>query len=624
VSGPGSGPDLVVRSAGGAGRWPLRLGNGRTRRWPLAGLATAAVLAVALLGVAVWVARPPPVSAAEIVRKAQAAAADAAASGIRGFERVEETVTTTDWGLSPSQRAQGVSGVSRSVRHVWFRAPDQWRQELRFTELPGQGPDPAPRVTVADGRTVWYYDGPHNALQISLGQFGGIGQGDYGLYGAGSLDAALRRAGECYRPRLTGEERVAGRPAYVVSMGPTTCPSAAAAEMNGPLTLWLDEETFFVLKAVLRDTADARVVQTRQVTSIRYNPDLPDALFTFTPPPGATVLDNRPRPAPTAAEFDQQLAALARQADFPLFVPRGVPGGLVPREPRLDGQVGLRLEYVPPEEAATDAPAQRRGLSIVQRPATAAALADATEKAEPVSIPAGKAWLRRGGPNASSAAVVLRDGTLVWVGSLGLAADELVRVAASLEPVPGGHAPLPEPTRPALADIRRRVSMPVFVPTWLPEPLTPEPPVAGEGQEASVRITYHAPDGSIALRVLNGPAGCCLDDDPRKGGQAVALPNGLTAHFLNMQPEYGGPILWWEQEGAYVALSGPRRTRDELVKIATSVSKTADLGLTESVDVRPTATPIPPPPFALLRPGRSEGSSSSVRTGKILRPAASG
>ncbi|HEV8635996.1 MAG TPA: hypothetical protein VG370_17365, partial [Chloroflexota bacterium] len=112
--------------------------------------------------------------------------------------------------------------------------------------------------------------------------------------------------------------------------------------------------------------------------------------------------------------------------------------------------------------------------------------------------------------------------------------------------------------------------------------------------------------------------------DPRKGGQAVALPNGLTAHFLNMQPEYGGPILWWEQEGAYVALSGPRRTRDELVKIATSVSKTADLGLTESVDVRPTATPIPPPPFALLRPGRSEGSSSSVRTGKILRPAASG
>ena len=85
-------------------------------------------------------------------------------------------------------------------------------------------------------------------------------------------------------------------------MGPTSCPSAAAADGNGPLTLWLDEETFFVLKTDLRDTADTREIRTTQVTSIRYNPELADALFTFAAPPGASVLDNRPKPPPAGGD----------------------------------------------------------------------------------------------------------------------------------------------------------------------------------------------------------------------------------------------------------------------------------------------------------------------------------
>ena len=40
--------------------------------------------------------------------------------------------------------------------------------------------------------------------------------------------------------------------------------------------------------------------------------------------------------------------------------------------------------------------------------------------------------------------------------------------------------------------------------------------------------------GSIALEVLNGPAGYCLDADPRKHRQAAALPSafGVPAVFL--------------------------------------------------------------------------------------------
>ena len=400
--------------------------------------AAATALVVVLVGFALWFGRREPVSAEEIMTKAQAAAADAASSGIRSFEMVEETVGSTQWGISLSQREEGIFGRTRSIRHAWFRAPDHWRYELQFSELPGQGPDPAPRVTAADGHTIWSYDPRGNALQISLGQLGGTGKkGDYGLYGAGSLDAALRGAGDCYRPSVVGQEEVAGRQAYVLSMGPTTCPSAAAADMNGPVTLWLDKQTFFVLKTVLRNTADTQVMQTRQVTSIRYNPELSDALFAFIPPPGARVLDNRPQPAPTAAEFEQRLGALAQQADFPLFAPRDLPAGLAPRLPRADDVGGRRIqiEYAPPETARTDASAERNRLSFIQRRATHASVIESTQNAEPVPGAVSKMWLRRGGSNVSSVVMVLRDGTLASVASLGLAPEQLVKIAASLEPV---------------------------------------------------------------------------------------------------------------------------------------------------------------------------------------------
>src|SRR5439155_24124830 len=113
-----------------------------------------------------------------------------------------------------------------------------------------------------------------------------------------------------------------------------------------------------------------------------------------------------------------------------------------------------------PQRPRPDAPAQQRGFTIIERRATFAEVATATERAELVATTVGKMWLRRGGPNASSAAIALRDGTFVSVASLGLAPDELVKVAGSLDPAPGGHAPMAEPTAPALEDIRPRFATP--------------------------------------------------------------------------------------------------------------------------------------------------------------------
>ena len=106
----------------------------------------------------------------------------------------------------------------------------------------------------------------------------------------------------------------------------------------------------------------------------------------------------------------------------------------------------------------------------------------------------------------------------------------------------------------------------------MPHGLTPQAPTLGP-----FALTYRAPDGTIALRLLEGPVGCCIDQDPRKVGQIVRLPHGIAAHFLANPAQYGGPVLWWHQEGAFIALSGPHLTLHDEATIAASMSRTADL-----------------------------------------------
>jgi outer membrane lipoprotein-sorting protein len=260
-------------------------------RWPLTGVA-AAVLVVAVVSVALWSARPDPVSAQEVLLRAQATAENLAGSGVRSFELTQVLVAD---GTLPS----GAHGQTRSETHVWHEAPNRWRFEMLFTALPDQSADPAPRVTVADGQKIWSYDPRRRELQISPGTLlGGKGKGGIAPFGGGDLNTLLQQARTCGSPRMVGEEPIAGRPAYKISLGPSTCPSAADALMNGPETIWVDKETYVVLKRMVQDPTNQRVVYTNEVTSIRYNLALADTTFQFSPPPGTTVHDNRLQPAP--------------------------------------------------------------------------------------------------------------------------------------------------------------------------------------------------------------------------------------------------------------------------------------------------------------------------------------
>jgi hypothetical protein len=246
--------------------------------------------------------RPQPVDAKQILDRVWSVASDLQTNGIRSFEMISETTTMADVPNGIAGTA-GQRGEIRSQLNTWFQETNHWRYEIRFLELPDREPNPRPSVTVADGKVVWSYDSEQNFLQIYDGVFGGAGKGGGpGLYGMmnGGVEAVLESASQCYDPSLVGEgEIIAGRKTYKIFLGPSKCPSVSAAAFNGPQTLWIDQKTFFILRREIRDLRNEHVIYTMTVTSIHYNLEIDPGIFTFTPPEGATIFDDRANAAET-------------------------------------------------------------------------------------------------------------------------------------------------------------------------------------------------------------------------------------------------------------------------------------------------------------------------------------
>lgn len=586
------------------------------RRWSLAGIAAAAVavLAVATFFVA---SRPESVSAEEIVRRAQEAIDSPIAAGIKSFVSVERTASRPG---NPRMNAYaGYTGDEeiRSETKRWYEAPNRWRMEGSGTTVDAHGnelPDLGwSWISVSDGKDVRRYDARTGIVTVRALGVSTSGKTDsYGgesTLGQGTVDPlkALQVSNPNVRPMLQGDETVAGRKAYVLAFPPETR-SASAPEMNGPRTVWVDKESYFVLKIIQYGGTDGTLLSTMEVTGIEYNTAIDPALFRFTPPAGAKVDDQRPKPAPTKGQFQQQMGELAKQVDFPVFLPNQVPNGLVPRQPRMDGSLGLHLEYLPPAEADKDGfPTMR----VIEQRATYDLVSRWTWGAESTTIGTAKGWLRRGfrnvdGTGGDSAALVLRDGTLVSVSSFTLSPEDLVQVAASLEPVPGGHAPLPNPTAPSLEEIRRQASFKLFLPEYIPAGLKPEPPVPGQQQGSdrvdALNVTYHSADGAVALQLVEGPprdpSGMAK---PMLTAPEVAIKGAITGRLYDA-PNVQVRLLWWMQDGTYLSLETRVLPKEELLRVAASMSPTAELGQVEPPAPRPTPTPVPAPKFTVLRP----------------------
>ncbi len=394
--------------------------------WSFVGISAALLAAIVAIGL--WVTQPAPVDASMVLNKARDAANNFSAVGVNTFEMTTESEQAI---LGDPQ--QPITGMSFSTSKIYYGSPLRWRVETTDETLN------TPRTTninVQDGATNWTYDAFNNLVLADVPSQVGLP-----LPNVGSLELLNQDVSQCWTPRVLGEESIAGRAAYMIDLGNNKCRSAAlAAFHNARRKLWVDKETFFVLRDEIKTQDGAQNLDTYVVREIRYNIPLDDTLFQFTPPQGSKLNDMRPKPAPNAQEFLQQLQQLEKQSDVKLYTPRAIPNGLVPRTPRYDPLDNtVKLEYVPLADASTNTFADLSGITILETQATDEKIEMWTQGSEPSGISRYRTWTRKGdyNPNtnegSNSAVYLVIDDTFVVVSSYIVSVDDLLKTALSLE-----------------------------------------------------------------------------------------------------------------------------------------------------------------------------------------------
>ncbi|MGH7480595.1 MAG: LolA family protein, partial [Longimicrobiales bacterium] len=161
-------------------------------------------------------------------------------------------------------------GKETTTRGTLFqRRPDRFL--LRFSEPEGD-------IIVSDGRSIWVYYPSIDPEQVV--------RADASPGGAGAIDLQAQFVGdpvERFRAERHPSERVAGREAYVVTLTPRR---PAGYES---LKVWIDARDHLVRRFVIRERSG--LVRRFELRALELNPALPDRLFEFEPPPGATIVE---------------------------------------------------------------------------------------------------------------------------------------------------------------------------------------------------------------------------------------------------------------------------------------------------------------------------------------------
>ncbi|MFZ3070565.1 MAG: outer membrane lipoprotein-sorting protein [Anaerolineaceae bacterium] len=304
--------------------------------WQRAALLAAVVLMAVGIGVIVS-SRTSPVNAQQILEKTLAVTNLPSASGVQSLALIE-----TGNAVPANTRLDALSNLNGDERIIsetkwWYAAPKEWRVEYQQTILAADGSEISSdtSLAVSDGVDIWHYDPEQNTVIVNKYSENIGGKGAVALFGqnAQSLSDLLQQAATCYDPKISGRESVAGREAYVIDLGPSKCPSASSPEMNGRLVLWVDKETYFVLKQEQYNQEGSQVLLTSEVTQVQYNAPLDPGLFSFTPPAGAHLIDNRVQSTATATadssesveQTPSQNQSQATGANFEPLLPTWLP-----------------------------------------------------------------------------------------------------------------------------------------------------------------------------------------------------------------------------------------------------------------------------------------------------------
>lgn len=399
-----------------------RRSRGRHQRRLLAWrwMSVAAVLTLVILGTALWVTQPDETSAREIVEQANSPSL----STIQSFVMTETRTLTFD-------------GIERHAQaRRWYESPHRWRAETEEIVITPTGTRTLHYGTVGDGESVWRWNDDSAQVQEFVSDqwdlVGAILFGD----GRSGLDSALQASNECVDPERLDDDIVAGHAAFVIDLGPSLCPSASAPETNGRRMIWVDKETFFILKEMQYDGRpghEGELLSTAEVTSIQYNVPIMPRVFTFTPDmpvEDRSKPEKRPQPAPTAtaANQDQSLVELREQAEYPIFAPTYLPEGAT-----FESVTNISESPDKPMLLITYRVSGGSEITVLNGPPGCCL---SYKEGHPIMLPNGILAHFISGQPASGTGILRweQDGTYISIGNLelDLSQDELLRIAVSM------------------------------------------------------------------------------------------------------------------------------------------------------------------------------------------------
>lgn len=137
--------------------------------------------------------------------------------------------------------------------------------------------DPEGDLVVADGESLWIYYPSTDEKQVFRSALDAVGR-RFDFY-----QEFLADPGEKYEPTYVSRESAASGTLHVIGIVPTQPTSYDRAQ------LWIDDASGLIHRVRIEEENGS--VRHLELTNLDVNPELDPGLFTFAPPPGASVLE---------------------------------------------------------------------------------------------------------------------------------------------------------------------------------------------------------------------------------------------------------------------------------------------------------------------------------------------